>query len=282
MVRGLDKFRDAFADYADEYTLIGGAACEMVLDEAGIAFRGTKDLDIVLSVEALSEPFVQAFWDFVQAGQYEHQYKGTDKKQFYRFEKPADDEFPYMLELFSRQPDALALADESHLTPIPTDDAISSLSAILLSDDYYDFVQGGRRMLNGIPIVGAEHLIPLKAKAWCELTQRKAEGQQVDSKDIRKHRNDVFRLYVILDPEFDADLRGQVREDLDEFFVRVANEDVSLKQLGVQGVTPAEVLTELRRIYGLDQRSTRSFAAEYGHVQLERAGCAVVHPLAGW
>ena len=66
-------------------------------------------------------------------------------KQFYRFTKPADGTFPYMLELFSRKPDALSIADESHLTPIPTDQEVASLSAILLDDGYYSFITQGKK-----------------------------------------------------------------------------------------------------------------------------------------
>jgi hypothetical protein len=40
---------------------------------AGLAFRATKDLDIVLYVEALDAEFVRAFWDFVRGGGYEVQ-----------------------------------------------------------------------------------------------------------------------------------------------------------------------------------------------------------------
>jgi hypothetical protein len=42
-----------------------------------------------------------------------------------------------MLELFCRSPDGILLADGSRLTPIPFDDVVSSLSAILLDDVYY-------------------------------------------------------------------------------------------------------------------------------------------------
>lgn len=66
MVRGLDIFRDHFQNYADRYVLIGGAACDIAMTSAGLEFRATKDLDIVLCVEAMDPAFVQAFWDFVR------------------------------------------------------------------------------------------------------------------------------------------------------------------------------------------------------------------------
>ena len=70
-----------------------------------------------------------------------------------------------MLELFSRQPDVLQVAEGSHLTPLPLEEDISSLSAILLDNDYYDFIRTGRQEIDGLPMVGASRLIALKARA---------------------------------------------------------------------------------------------------------------------
>jgi hypothetical protein len=153
MVRGLDLFRTHFENHADHYVLIGGTACSLAMEEAGLEFRMTQDLDIVLCVEALDGNFVQAFWDFVHAGRYENQQKSTGKKLFYRFHDPEDKAYPVMLELFSRKPDALILHDDSHLVPIPMDDEVASLSAILLDDDYYHFIHAGKQEAGGLPVV---------------------------------------------------------------------------------------------------------------------------------
>jgi hypothetical protein len=53
MVKGIDPFKAHFEGFSDRYVLIGGVACFLSLDEAGLDFRVTKDLDIVLCVEAL-------------------------------------------------------------------------------------------------------------------------------------------------------------------------------------------------------------------------------------
>ena len=84
MVKGLEIFREHFRDYADRYVLIGGAACDIAMTGAGLVFRATKDLDILLYVEALDAAFVRAFWEFVRAGGYEVQEKSAGEKQFYR------------------------------------------------------------------------------------------------------------------------------------------------------------------------------------------------------
>ena len=54
MVKGIDQFKVHFEGFSDRYVLIGGAACFLALDEAGLDFRVTKDLDIVLCVEAVT------------------------------------------------------------------------------------------------------------------------------------------------------------------------------------------------------------------------------------
>lgn len=59
-----------------------------------------------------------------------------------------------MVELFARAPDGLQPAEGSQLTPIPLDEAVSSLSAILLDEVYYAFIMAGRREVDGLPWVG--------------------------------------------------------------------------------------------------------------------------------
>ncbi len=249
MVKGLDVFRKHFRNYADRYILIGGTACDMAMEEAGLPFRATKDLDIVLCVEAIDRTFVKVFWDFIRAGGYQVQEKASGAKQFYRFTKPADHSFPFMLELFSRKPDALAIANESHLTPIPINDEAASLSAILLDDGYYFFITQGKREKNGLMVIGADRLIPLKAKAWLDLDTKKQKGEAVDSKNIRKHKNDVFRLYRIAETAIKVTLPDNIAHDLQTFFNAVAIEPMDLAALGLGSTTLETVIDNLKRMY---------------------------------
>lgn len=70
MVQGLDTFYRFFADYKDQYVLIGGAACDILFDSNEANFRATRDLDMVLIVEALTAEFGEKFWDFIMNGRY--------------------------------------------------------------------------------------------------------------------------------------------------------------------------------------------------------------------
>ena len=72
MVKGIDVFRDYFNEYVDQYVLIGGAACDISFHENEMDFRATKDLDMVLVVEALTEEFALKFWTFIQDRSEEH------------------------------------------------------------------------------------------------------------------------------------------------------------------------------------------------------------------
>jgi len=251
-VKGLDLFKTRFAAFADQYVLIGGAACTVAMQNVGIDFRATKDLDIVLCVEVLDADFAKALWQFVRDGEYEIREKASGGKQLYRFTKPKTEGFPFMLELFARAPDVLALAADSELTPIPFNDEASSLSAILLDEHYYQFLQEGKREVDGLQIVGPEHLIALKARAWLDLTARKAAGDHVDSKDIRKHKNDVFRLFAIVDPDFTGSVPDQVKSDLASFLEQMQDETLDLKSLGLGSETLDTVADALQRIYGLE------------------------------
>ena len=66
-MKGLDIFRQHFDGLSHHYVLIGGAACEIVMEEVGLDFRATKDLDLIILVEALDAAFGARFWAFVEA-----------------------------------------------------------------------------------------------------------------------------------------------------------------------------------------------------------------------
>ncbi len=252
MVRGLELFRQFFAAHAHQYVLIGGTAATLALEAGGLPFRATKDLDVVLQVEALDAAFGEAFWRFVEAGRYEtRQVSATGRPKYYRFQKPGDEQYPAMIELFCRAPGGMILAPGSHLAPVPIDEAVASLSAILLDDDYYEFVRSGRRETDGLPWVGEDRLIPLKAVAWLELTARLAGGEAIDARSIRKHAQDVLRLAQLLTPDTRIVVAEKIGRDLAQFLDALA-EDTTLdpRALKLAG-TLGEIAARIRRAYGL-------------------------------
>jgi hypothetical protein len=248
MVKGLELFREHFRSYSEQYMLIGGTACSIIMENAGLEFRATKDLDIVLCAEALTDDFFKAFWDFVQAGGYEIRQKSSGKPQLYRFSKPADKRYPYMLELFSRRPD-FRTAEDAHLTPIPSDDEVYSLSAILLNDDYYAVIREGVTVINGISLVDAKHLIPLKAKAFLDLRRRKLDGENIDDNAVAKHKRDIFRLLTVTDTIPAITLPGDMKSDIDQFIAFAKEKPLVLKDIGITEFSFDDLLENLSLMY---------------------------------
>lgn len=252
MIQGLSTFRDFFKGFEEHYTLIGGVACHLSMEQAGIDFRATKDLDIVLAAEALNVDFAKRFWEFVKAGGYAFQEKSSGEKHFYRFSKPNNLDFPVMLELFSRQPEGVVLDGDATLTPIPVDETISSLSAILLDQNYYQCIQIGRTIIDGVAVLSVEYLIPFKMRAFQDLTVRREQGGSVDARHIKKHKNDVLKIAQLLSPGQIVALPEQIKLHMCEFIEAIKDEPFDMKSLGLQGITLASILDLLRQVYGLE------------------------------
>lgn len=252
MVTGFESFKRWFSEYSEQYAIIGGTACDLLMSEEGMDFRATRDIDMVLIVESLTPQFGERFWSYIRDAGYEHRNKSTGEPQFYRFTNPKSRDYPYMIELFSRRADAIALSDDAVLTPLPLDHEISSLSAILLDDAYYQFLRKGKTIIDGIPILDAMHLIPFKAKAWLDLRQRKEAGE-VDSKNIRKHKNDVIRLSMLLRENDTIDLPQAIRNDMKGFLSAMREESIDLKALGIRGTSQEEITGRLLTAYILNK-----------------------------
>ena len=244
MVKGIDVFQEYFQEYTDQYVLIGGAACSLSFEEQDINFgRITKDLDIVLTVEAQTKEFGERFWQFIKDGRYKNRAKSNGKPQFYRFDKPEDDRFPKMIELFSRT-DYL-LKEEDGLTPVHIDDSVSSLSAILLNEDYYQALLDGREIIMGISVLKPEWIISFKAKAWLDLRGK----TDMDSSNAKKHRNDIIRIAseIVLKK---CSLPEELKKDMELFLELFEVSEAELKNLKIRGVKPDDIKETLKSIYG--------------------------------
>ena len=250
MVRGVEKFKEYFRDYAGQYTFIGGTACDIILGNLGEDFRATKDLDMVLILEELSEQFANTFMQFVEDGGYEHINKGTGENQFFRFSKPKDTSFPYMIELFSKRPDYLSTL-VTRLGPIHISDEAISLSAILLDDEYYELLKNGVVEVDEVSVLDLVHIILFKIKAWLDLSERRENGEHIDSKNIKKHKNDIIRLGASIEKGQQLQISGRVREDVEIFMDKVKNEPIDLKNLNLRNVTFDEVMNSIKECYGL-------------------------------
>jgi len=255
MVRGLDSFIAYFKAFPDNYLIIGGTARDIIMEDAGFEPKGTKDIDMILVVEALTTEFVMQFWQFVLDGNYEHQEKSSSKPQYYRFYNPENKAFPDMIELFSRRPEAVLLNEPAHLTPIPVEAELASLSAILLSDDYYNYILTHSYIENEVHLANTESLICLKARAFNDMTARKAQGENIDSKKIQKHKGDIFRLAVTLTTADVFELPQTLKSDLQKFVAATADNMPGkelFKALGLGTIDPQDVLNQILKSFQLD------------------------------
>lgn len=245
-VTELDVFRKYFDGYEDCYTIIGGTACEILMSEAELDFRATKDIDMIILLEDRYQEFAQRFWAFIKEGGYRCGWKQGDKPHFYRFTKPKSG-YPVQIELFSRKPDYHLEADTG-IIPVHIDDDTSSLSAILLDEDFYEFMMMGRRSVDGVSVLAADHIIPFKMYAWLDLMEKKSAGEHVDSRDLKKHKYDVFRLLQIVPDGTTIETSGAVNKAIVSFLDSIKNDDLNLRSIGLE-FTKEQGLDLLHQIY---------------------------------
>jgi hypothetical protein len=245
-MKGLDKFQAHFANAQEQYGLIGGAAAHLVLTGAGFDPRATKDLDVVLCIEAINAGFYELLWKFIEAGGYSARERSSGEREFYRFHTPGTVGYPKMLEIFSRKPEGVTLPQGAVLTPVPDADDILSLSAIILDDNYYALLQAQNRIVDGVRVLDEKALIPFKARAHIDLKARYEAGDgKIKPDDIAKHRSDVFRLAQLLPADAVIELADAVSEDLARFLDLAA----AAADLNTFGVEKDVAIARLRTAY---------------------------------
>lgn len=246
-VTGWELFRKRFAGCERNYVVIGGFACEVLLRSANRGFRATKDIDMIILMEDDVSGFGRAFWSFIKEGGYKCGWRQSPDLHFYRFTEPKAG-YPAQIELFSRKPN-YHLANNSDIIPIYIDDEVSSLSAIVMNDDFYGLLQEGRVIVDGISTLNPAYLIPFKMYAWINLTEKKENGEHVNEKDLKKHKFDVFRLLQIIPDDASVQLHGMCLDAVKGFFRLMENEQLRLEQIGLD-FSVEEGLERLRELYG--------------------------------
>lgn len=222
-----------FGSYFDnglnnKYVLIGGSALEILSKRAGATdTRGTKDFDIVffLDDENTNSNFVKKLWEYIKDGEYDIKEKyEKDRRQFYRFRNPKDNiKFPKQLEFFSRS-NNLEGNSEDIFTIINPDDDISSLSAIVLNDEYYNFLKENCETISGVTCVNEIALLILKTYAYINKVN---SGENAENPDVAKHKMDVFFILDIIDPNLSIEINDfpTIRENIILFNKIISTQD---------------------------------------------------------
>ena len=223
MVKGLETFREHFAGFEDNYVIIGGTACDIALRDTDMRPRATDDIDMILVIEKMTPEFGKRFWDFIVSGEYTtRQRKRGDKKpkaELFRFMNPKEG-FPAQIELLSKRSDAFGEPTGFHLTPVPVGENTSSLSAILLDEKYYHQTIESSIIEDGIRIASPISLLCLKIRAFLNLTEERKTNPSVRSGDIKKHRDDVFKLLAMrIDPFMQVVISFEIKESINSFII---------------------------------------------------------------
>jgi hypothetical protein len=230
MVNGLDNLKQILKPYSKNYVIIGGTASSIHFDKAGLEFRSTKDIDMVIVLEEVDLAFGKMFWEFIEKGEYISSMNKDGVPKYYRFISKNTD-YPSQIEIFSRSP--FLGKYETAVKPIHIDDNISSLSAIVLDKDYYNLLLTQKMQVDDFIILSPIGLIIFKAKAFLDLSERKSKEEGVDSRDIDKHKNDVFRLAQLLSESDNIDVPNSIFNDFNNFLIVVEKENVDTKSLKI-------------------------------------------------
>lgn len=225
---GIDKFKEAFEAFSDNYVIIGGTACEITMADTVVRPRATHDIDMIVIVEKMSPEFGERFWSFIKEAGYRPERRRTSKDEPVKYElyRFVDGKagYPEMIELLSRHPDILGEPKGLVIEPLPVGDDVSSLSAIIMDDDYYHFTIGHSKLSDGIRHADSTSLIALKARAYLNLLMEKKEGRQVNTKDIKKHRTDVIKNTVLLSPDETISAPQPIVDCIHEFTASIRGE----------------------------------------------------------
>lgn len=255
-VIGLEKFKEYFLDFKENYVIIGGTACSILLRDTDMKPRATKDIDMILVVEKMSPEFGSQFWKFINDADYEiKEIKRDEEKEpvpiLFRFTKPKKEGYPLQIELLSKAPDVITVPEGFHLTPIPVGEEVPSLSAILMDEEFYYFALEHSITEDELHVADTIGLICLKIKAYLNLSEQVPPAQ---SNDIRKHMTDVFKLMASGDLPESVDLTENMKLDITAFVEKMENlmpNQPLQASIDRNEEFIRQILEEIKRIFGL-------------------------------
>ena len=97
-----------------------------------------------------------------------------------------------------------------------------------------------------------EYLILFKIKAWLNLTEGRRQGEAVSERTINKHKNDIFRLLVNVQPGMFVTIEMKIYADVMMFIDLLTEADVDLGNLGIREIPFVRFIEQIRRMYHFD------------------------------
>lgn len=253
-IKGIETFKRYFSGFDENYIIIGGTACSIILRDAAIPPRATKDIDMILIVDQMTPEFGRRFWQFIKDGNYtiRERKRGEGRQpvsELFRFSRPKSEEFPYQIELLSKSLHILTIPAGFHLVPIPVGGEVSSLSAILMDEEFYHFALAHSITEDGLPVADTIALICLKMKAYLNLSEQQPPAR---SSDLRKHISDVFKLMAsgsAADPiVLSNSMRGDVMSFVEKMEELMPNQSLQ-DSIQRNEAFIRQVLDEMKRIF---------------------------------
>ena len=188
---GIEKVLQHLKNHKDAYVIIGGIATKLILEKKGFPSRETKDFDIVLLADATKDEFAKDIVFLLKEGKYRKGHS-NGKDACYRFVEPQTSGYPKIIELFAVDNNKNL---EHYLEKIPIVDEEEELSAIVIDEDVYKFINERKIMTeDDLPIVDELGLIALKSYAYFQNLNLYNDKKIKDKNNYLKHRNDVIRL----------------------------------------------------------------------------------------
>lgn len=245
---GIEHFSRYFKEFSNNYTIIGGSAASTLLEDQGLNFRKTVDLDIVLLINS-SKDFNRKMAEYLEEGAYQIKEATEDSPKYYRFSNPQKEEFPKIIEIFAHNESNLDLFRGQYIIPIQNDSFVR-ISAILLDDDYFKIIREcATKSLEDYSVLNPIGIICLKGKAFRELTERKE-----DSKKIKKHRSDIIKMVQLLNSNDQYLLTETPKKDM-ELLLESISLDLSSKEIKqiTEGLLSdkGDVIKILKRTFGI-------------------------------
>lgn len=253
MVKGFELFRDRFAAFKDSFIVIGGTACDLNLSRFG-GFRRTKDIDMIVLTEEVSDAFASALHEFLRDGGYSCYVSRDFKPHYYRFLSPENNPYPLQIEMLSHS--LLPERPDAPFTPISLDEGVKSLSAIVLEEEYYQYAKTHRDFSAGVPCLTSDALVVFKSCAYLNLlADKERDSASVRTEDINKHRNDVFRLVSVMpeDSKFELPevIRERVRKFISLFPVDSEEWDAIRSAVGTMALSNEVYIRRIKEMFGL-------------------------------
>lgn len=108
--------------------------------------------------------------------------------------------------------------------------------------------------LNGLIIADVSCIIPLKARAWIDNKKRRENGENIQWGDIKKHKNDIYKLSQLLKIGMLSEVPKIIQRDIRKFVAEIEEDDNLLKKLGIRNTTMDQIKQMLTEVYCINTK----------------------------